>query len=352
MMQKISKNALLKRIESKRQIAGVTLIELMVSLAIGLIIALAAASAYLGTRGAAVATENVSRINETGKLALDFIGREIQTAGFFPADEPATLPDLTVISNVTGYFTNIKTGTPVAYNQGLFGCDGAQFKTTAGAGKDTCPAAVANAPDSIVINYYTSDIFGSGSSAISGHMRDCNSNPVTGDADNHVNRDSSLAARNTLSPPLPLYVSNRIGLIATTYIAASNITLSTNSLSCSGNGSTAGYQPIFEGIEDLVFRYGVYGGANSQSPQRYYTAAEVTALPLSGNLTGWQRVSAVQVCIVVRSLDSARLEQQGTGTLSYDNCRGSTTSYAATKRLLFKRFIRVFAARNSLNGTF
>jgi type IV pilus assembly protein PilW len=314
-----------------RNSKGVTLIELLVGLAIGLIIALAAASAYLGSRGSAVATENASRTNETGKLALDYIGREIQLAGFYPAQSPAN----TTATNFIGAFTNTKNTATVAYNQGIFGCDGAKFNVTGGV--DTCPAAVANAPDSIVLNYFTSDTFGTGTVAITGLMRDCNGSLVTSDAANN--------ARNATVPPLPLYISNRIGLDATTY-AGVNGAISTFSLACSGNGG-AGYQPIFEGIEDLVFRYGVHTGIDSQTPERFYTAAEVSALPDNG----WQRVTAVQVCIVVRSLENSRLGAKGATTLTYENCRGGSTTYPTTNKLSYKRFMRIFAARNNLNGT-
>ena len=312
---------------------GLTLIELLVSLAIGLVIALAAASAYLGTRGAAIATENSSRTNETGKLAMDYIGREIQLAGFYPAQSPTN----TTTINTIGAFTNTKDPTKPSYNQGIFGCDGARFNATA----STCPSAVANAPDSIVLNYFSSDVFETGTAAITGLMRDCNGTPATSDAANNI--------RNAAVPRLPLYISNRIGLDATVYTSA-NASISTFSLACAGNGGS-GYQPIFEGIEDLVFRYGVYAGADSQSPERFYTAAEVGALPVSGDLTGWQRVTAVQVCMLVRSLDGSRLGAQGSTAITYDNCRGGTTTYTSASRIAFKRFVRIFAARNNLNST-
>lgn len=358
----------LRAIPSRRQtVSGVTLIELMVGLAIGLIIALAAASAYLGTRGAAVATENVSRINETGKLALDFIGREIQLAGFFPADGPTTVVIGAVITgyatDIAGKFTNIKLDQPAAYNHGFFGCDGARFRTALGAGRDTCPTAVADAPDSIVLNYFTGDNFGTGASAVVGLMKDCTGADLLSDPDNFIDRNTTGLARNDLAvlpihapdafAPLPLIVSNRLGLSATTYTAPSGQTFSTFSLACSGNGNTAGiYQPIFEGIEDLVIRYGVASIANSQSPERFYTAAEVSALPMNGSDTAWRRVTAVQVCIIVRSLENARLAtQSGAGSSTFENCRNGTTAYPAGGSI-YKRFTRVFAAKNNLSGAF
>jgi type IV pilus assembly protein PilW len=64
---------------------GVTLVELLVSMAIGLVVALASTMAYLAVRNTANATDAMSRMNEDGKLALDMLSREIQMAGFYPA---------------------------------------------------------------------------------------------------------------------------------------------------------------------------------------------------------------------------------------------------------------------------
>jgi type IV pilus assembly protein PilW len=310
---------------------GLSLVELLVSLAVGLIISLAAATAYLGTRSASVASENVSKINETGKFALDLIGREIQMAGFYPAQYPADADR----PNLMGFFLNTKDPAKAAYNQGLFGCDGAKFSGALG----TCPSAASGAPDSIVINYFTSDNFGTGGSALQGHRYDCNRQQVASDTAN--------GTRAAATPALPLYISNRFGLNDTTYTATEGA-ITTKSLSCHGNGSEGGgYQPILEGVEDLTFRYGVYGGAASQSAERFYTASEVDALPTVGGRTGWQRVSAVRVCVLVRTLENAR---QGAETITYQNCRGGTSSN--TGRFIFKSFTQTYAARNNLNATF
>lgn len=318
--------------------SGLGLVELLISLTISLVIALVAAAAYLGTRATATAISNTSTLNETGKLALDMIGRELQMAGYYPAINPTTLAG----TNYMGRFSNTKNLGVAAYNQGLFGCDGGVFSPVTGA----CPTATADTPDSVVINYFSmpeldAATFGSGF--------DCLRQAVSLDANN--------AAQITAG--LPRYVSNRFGLVNTAYTApgpgSTSRTVATKSLGCNGNGKAtedAIYQPIFEGIEDMVFRYGVHAGTGNLSPETYHTAAEVTALPLAGDLNGWQRVTAVRACVLLRTLENARTQDNPGALRTYVDCRGVTKTYAATDRSIYKRFERIFAIRNNLTGTF
>lgn len=317
---------------------GLSLVELLVSVAISIVIALAAASAYVGTRNTATAMSNISSINETGKFALDMIGRELQMAGYYPA----IVASSTTTANMMGSFSNTKNTAIAAYNQGLFGCDGGAYNPTTG----TCPAAVAGAPDSVVINYFAqaeldATTFGSGF--------DCLRQTVSNDPNNAA----QIAAGR------PQYVSNRFALVDTVYTAAgvadTGRAVNTRSLGCNGNGKNpedAIYQPIFEGIEDMVLRYGVHAGTGSLSPQTYYTATEVSALPTVNGSNGWQRVTSVHVCILTRTLENARTHDKPGTLRSYTDCRGNVVSYDIGDRTLRKRFDRIFAIRNNLTGIF
>jgi type IV pilus assembly protein PilW len=154
-------------------------------------------------------------------------------------------------------------------------------------------------------------------------------------------------------------VSNRFGLVATSYTAqgvgATTRTVNTKSLGCNGNGKNPEdtvYQPIFEGIEDMVIRYGVAAGATSLSPETYHTAAEVSALPKVGDLTSWQRVTAVRVCLLTRTTENSRNVDKTGSLRTYANCRGANITYAATDRTVYKKYERVFAIRNNLTGIY
>jgi type IV pilus assembly protein PilW len=61
--------------------AGLTLIELMISITIGLIVVGAVTYLYIGSHGAYRGNESLARIQEAGRFALDSITRDIRRAG-------------------------------------------------------------------------------------------------------------------------------------------------------------------------------------------------------------------------------------------------------------------------------
>jgi type IV pilus assembly protein PilW len=65
---------------TKRE-AGLTLVEIMVSLTLGLIVLLAVGSIYINSRQTYRVQEDNARIQEAGKYALEVIGRSIRQAG-------------------------------------------------------------------------------------------------------------------------------------------------------------------------------------------------------------------------------------------------------------------------------
>lgn len=338
---------------------GVTLVELMVSLAIGMVISLAATIAYMAVRGTSLASGATSRINEDGKLALDMLSREIQMAGFYPA----AITD-TATPNVRGGYVNIKGATKPAYDQGLFGCSAAKFSpvtATCGTAATTLPDS---ARDSIVVNYFSSNSkqdVGTGNVSVS---RDC-INGRLGEYDAVTNKykgDPVNKARVDATPRQPLFVSNRFAINTTSYSQASSgsggndaaKTITTGSLACNGNGASSEsttFQPIFEGVDQLVLRYAVYDGTQVETPSRFYTATEVSALPIVDDKSGWRRVSAVRICLLMRSLTGGRNDAGSSAPAStYTDCLGNSVTQAATDRNIFKTMTRVVAVRNHLTG--
>ena len=344
-----------------RQQAGVTLVELMISLAIGLVIALAVTMAYVAVRGTATATDAVSRINEDGKLALDMIAREIQMAGTYPA----AFTDPPPMNNIRGTYSNVKSPGAIPYNQGIFGCSGAKFNPASGACDSTLTTVTGS--DSIVLNYFSSaSVWDVGTTNIS-VIRDC-INGRLGEYDGgSFKGDPVNKARVDATPQQPLFVSNRFAINATSYSQASTgsagndwaKTISTGSFACNGNGTSSesiNYQPIYEGVTQMVIRYAVSDDSKPDDPkQRFYTATEVNGiLPTTEGKTGWQRVSAVRVCLLMQSLTGGRNEKANESTSGkekkYLDCQGLLVTQPVTDRNIYKAFTRVIAARNNLTG--
>jgi type IV pilus assembly protein PilW len=70
-----------RRVSIRRTQFGLTMIELMVSIVIGLVVIGAMSYAYLGSKGAYRGNESLGRIQEAGRFALDAIARDVRRAG-------------------------------------------------------------------------------------------------------------------------------------------------------------------------------------------------------------------------------------------------------------------------------
>ncbi len=77
---------------------GVTLVELMISLVIGLLILAGVTSVFFASRTTYTYNETLSRIQENGRLALESLSFDIRMAGFFGCGKADLIP-INVIAN-------------------------------------------------------------------------------------------------------------------------------------------------------------------------------------------------------------------------------------------------------------
>lgn len=345
-----------------------TLVELLIAMAISLVIVLAAAYLYLSSTDAQRVQDRTTARDETGAFAMQMLGRSIMSAGFYPANVPPipahptqtgmydTYPPLPSNPRVATDWANPTIGwPPTAFQTGIYGCDGASFNTQT----STCGAAVDGAPDTLVINYFTSDISASGAT---GQRLDCNGMDVGGDPSNTTRSTDAAGAAAVNTPPrLPLFVSNRYTLSSANVLVGRGAA-ATMSLACSGNGSNnqgggsgPGYQPLLAGIEDMQLTYGLYSGPDSLSPDRFYTATEVSglsAVTINGQaLTGWQRVVSVRVCLLTKTLGgNSRIADKAGSEKTYQNCNDQSVTQPAG--VAFSRSVEVFGVRNNLKQSY
>ncbi|MEO8120702.1 MAG: PilW family protein [Rhodoferax sp.] len=349
---------------------GVTLIELMVAMGITMFLVTAASYVYLGTRETQRSIERTSSSIETGAFALQILGRDIMNAGFYPA----TMPPISTYSPTMRRFDSYPPGIGIpvratdwispapVYLTGIFGCDGSKFDHVTA----TCSATVADAPDSIVINYFTNESVAFSNTV--GQRRDCTGADVGNDPSNATRQLNSgpspaTAMNDNLSPQAPLFVSNRYGL-NTTAMEVEKQAISTQSLACGGNGKssfgvadTTAYQPLLAGIDDMQLTYGVFNTEATRAPDRFYTATEVNAL-LTVSIDGvplapWARVVAVRVCLMTRTLgENPKIADKAGAQRSYLDCADQTITQAATDQSIHKRHVQIFGVRNKLNQGF
>lgn len=80
------------KLHSWRYFKGVTLVELMVAMVIGLLIVLAIGSVYIGNKNTYRTSESVARLQEESRFALMSIRYSLQHAGYFGrVDSPVVI---------------------------------------------------------------------------------------------------------------------------------------------------------------------------------------------------------------------------------------------------------------------
>jgi type IV pilus assembly protein PilW len=370
------------RAPSRHSVRGFSLIELMISMVITLVIVVAASLVYLSVRETDSTQSKASDSLETGTFALQVIGRDIAQAGTYPVVMPPITPYF-LNGRWMEFYPPTDWNTELSnapYQSGIFGCDGGTFDTTtATCITSTAMAPYRTAPDSIVINYFTTDA----SNTPVGNREDCSGADAGKDVVNAFRKLNTVpdtsdpvlptAEDKDLPPHRPVFVSNRYALNDTTTEIDKQV-VTTKSLACNGNGMNGSkpgdaktanvYYPILLGVEDLQISYGVsplvVAGSTSMilTPGRFYKASEVAALGVvtfdGQDYQPWDRITAVRVCMMTRALGGiSRLQDKSSAARKYLDCTDDTPqSYAATDTSIRKRHIQVFALRNRLTQSY
>ncbi len=283
------------RPNSSRAQAGVTLIELMVSITIGMLVVLFLSSLYLSSRTSHRITDDSSRMQEEARAAMNLIGRNLSQAGFGH-----------LVSSDLGSLVNKADLTDMG-GAGLSGCDFG-FAAPANLTNTACGAGGRSAFEVA----YRVENTGAAGDAI-GSNSDCNGQlaPIVSGTDR--------------------VAVNRF------YLNTGNRTLN-----CVGNGG--GEQPLIGNVDDFQVLYGMfvppvnslksYDDDGFRSVSRYVNAATVGA----GN---WGDVVSVSVCMELSSPTDNVMTQSQT----YRNCNDANV--VAADRRLHTVIRGVYTLRNS-----
>ena len=222
------------RISLPRRQAGLTLVELMISMAIGMIIVIAVVTAYISASRAARVAEATGRMNEDAQAALTILTQQLRMAGANPAQ-----PD----RNTTTLHNEL------ANPFSIRGCDDtfSNITTATSTAALTCPTSTGNSSISVG---YEANRFNTVPTS-SGTPTDClgNSLPSVSRA---VTSSLNVAATATVYE-----AENRYYIGTSTYIASP-------SLYCKGNSPNTNAQPLVENIEAMRITYGVSNPARAR----------------------------------------------------------------------------------------
>lgn len=260
-----------------RQQGGRTLIELMISMAIGLAITAAVSGAYLSTASTARVAGEMASMADTGQISMLMIGDSIRQAGYGEI----------IGSDVSFGAANIdayRSQTLFGGGAHIAGCSGARFAD------DTSNAPVCGAVSDV--NFDSLMVRFQGDTAVA---------PAQGRIDDCLGRQVPLEA-------LPV---NHLGLLRTaSRPMVQNVYFGTNNgLSCRGNGrattlaafgdaqqlvSNVEQFKVFYGFDDI--RYTNANTAGGASMRSMRDADYLNARP-----GAWDYVVTVHVCMVIRS---------------------------------------------------
>lgn len=109
----------MKRQKDKQR--GISLIEVMVALALGLIVSVGALSLMLGNRQSYRTTEALARVQETTRITFDLMSRDLRAAGINACSGGVRVMNLLADSTTSRWWTD--------WNGGLRGFDGGDVST-------------------------------------------------------------------------------------------------------------------------------------------------------------------------------------------------------------------------------
>ena len=312
-----------------RGLKGFSLIELMVSLAIGLIITIAAFSAYLGASTASRIANAQARMNEDGQAALTILTQQLRMAGNNPAQpdridvtrrNPIYMPTYAGFIPIEQTYDGVTSSPFIPSNFAIRGCEGqfSNFTTAARIDNLNCYPDTTK-PDSIAISY-EADI----SNTVGTVPTDCLGNKLP-----KITATLPPSNIGLIPPPPPVKTQPYAMAENRFYIGVSRAIISP-SLYCKGNGGGLNVppQPLVENIEDMQFTYGTVKAeipiedVKTALVAGYLRANEVISLPSTLSIPpydapSWAKVITVRICVLVRSEAPAVADA---GSAQYYNC--------------------------------
>lgn len=273
--------------------AGFSLVELMISMVIGMVVVGAVLSAYLAAGNSGRNGRALAQITEDASIAMSVLRSNISMVGYGKA---------TGVDS-DGLFTKTYGGL------GVFGCNGAFADTSKAIDQLTCAAG--EAPDSIAVAY---------------------------EADKWNSVPSGVVPLDCLG--------NKIPLVGGYYLAYNRFYVANGQLLCRGPGSDEA-QALVDNVEDMRIFYGVAGnGFLRKDPNThrvsYFGSASV--FDDLGKTMASDGLMSVRVCLVIRSADNVL-----DAPADYHGCNGDV-KVEDGDRHLYRTFTSTIVLQNHVGA--
>lgn len=285
---------------------GLTLVELMVSMAIGLVVIGAVFVNYLSSSVGSRQSAAFMQVTDDASLALGILRNHIAMAGY-------SEPTGTSASGLTRGMAGMA----------IFGCDDGFADTSENLGLEPGVIACAttpNGPDSLLVRYESDGL------------------------------NTPMVKRNNIDLPSDCVGNGLTGAVVpgrgTVFTAYNRFRIDPASaeFECRGNGgATPSSQTLLENIADMQVTYGMSATNAPQRVVRYVTASQIgsSVQTAAQREVSWNSVISVRICLVVRSRNAV-LE----AITPYRDCAGAVVP--PTDRRVYRAFTTTVALNNRI----
>jgi len=320
---------------------GVTLVELMVALALGLLITVAMLKVYVDASGLYRFNEGLARVQENGRFALEFIRRDARVAGFWGCYSDAPLTNQ--ISATSDAWLDVAAGHITGTNDdGLNSADSITFRSATGSGTLVNTTMTA-ASDSVSV-----DSVATITSGMAALISDCDNGDifqvtgVSGTSLAHAagtNTNTSANLSKTYASGSRVYQAQQstfcIALGADpSQPSLRRLTNPTSGQTCASNGDE-----LIEGVENMQILYGEDTDADSEGANGDGTANRY--VPIGTASLDIDRVVSVRLSLLARSLNNNLTTEPSPYTFN-----GTAVTPGATDKYLRKVFTTTITLRN------
>jgi type IV pilus assembly protein PilW len=315
---------------------GLTLIELMIALALGMLVILSVGYAFIGSRATFRQQDALGRMQENARFAFETISNDIRMVGY--AGALCGLADTQVVNALAS---------PTNWDKDIFGSPLKGYEDAAATAPNPGVAASVypgSASDALAVlrtdstkEYVVNAAAAAGAAITFSGTAPADGDVVVTDCGNAKPRQAFTLAANVNALTTPIAAQSRImPLVADIYFVRANADGTPSIYRKSG---AAVPQELVEGVEDMQITYGMDTSpacaANDGGADQYVTAKDIEDNTMALACTTeerWKKVIAVRVTLSMRSVEdgiTTDVQPEGDRRLR----KAFTTTIAARNRL-------------------
>ena len=310
---------------SRKTALGRSLLELMISIAIGLIVIAAALAIYSTATSSSRVSESESRLNENAAISLGLLQQQIRLASY---------------SSVVGSSTySIRKN----FNDpGVSGCTGGFNGTTTVAFNAIACLNDSTKSDSLSVRY----------EADTANTIPVNTPPApsscTGESISATSPSSATSTRaGAVTLPNYALADNRYYVTTGPSGGPELYCVGATGVNAAGVTTFGTPQPLMEGVESMKLSFGVADAAAGTITTAYMTAQSIDT-QFAAEPDRWKRVLTVRVCLLMRNLESSDKAQKAaiSTTSSYYDC--DNASQTSTDGYLRRSYTSTVLLKNRI----